>query len=992
MPPFLAQVAQDIVSRFGHEIQDIAIVFNNQRPITYLKKHLADQIGRAFWSPSFFTIQDLLRTTHSRQEINATAQLFVLYEAYCGAVHSRGQTPQSIDSFYPVAEVILSDFSQIDYELVNAADVFQQLRDISLINQQFDYLTDEQKDFLQRFWSTFSEDQYSAMQERFLHLWELLPDLYARFKALLRERNQHTMAGIYRDLAERTAETTDLAGSYRQLLFVGFNALNKCEQTIFQHLQAAGKALFYFDADAHYANDPLQEAGMFIRKNTERYQLANALGAFPDRLRHAKTPVTLVAAPGHAVQAKAVSALLEKPDAPGQSTAVILADESLLVPVLQSLPADEKVNITMGFPITQSTLCSLLDLFLEYHTAEPAGIAKTEAPATAFEVPYALLYAYLTHPLSGATAAARQQLAAHLLETGNPEVIHDESLLRDTVYPPFFDKVPDRQALFDRLIDLLTAVFRREQTENRLRVIEQHLIKNAIQQLNQLQLGLSQAVGDLSIALSARLAKRVLRTVRATIIGDPLDGVQIMGLLESRNLNFDRIYLAGANEGILPAVSASPSFIPYHVRRAYDMPVRENQDALSAYLFYRLWHHCSESHIVYNALVDNSNSGEPSRFIKQLQYETQLAITAVDVGWPKEKNEGTPKAPDLTIPKDEQVWEHLEKYLVDETGESEKTLSASAFTLYLNSPLEFFFRYIAQIKEPPAIREGIEANKLGEVIHEVMEAFYRDWHEQHAMISAQDISQRKGMLPQLCKQALHHVYRIPYPARKPYTSHQRILLRLAETYCGIFLDYDESVAPFEIVEMENSKDYCYDMPIVANGERRLVRLRGIIDRVDRNPAGLVRIVDYKTGRDNPEFRAAFDEANEPVFGFFGKNWSDSNKALIQTLYYTLIYEKVAKTNAVQPNLYAIQHLRATGSLFRFKVPRRGVYNLVDGSLAIAKEQFLEFLQEKLAGLFDREQAFAHNPDATVYDSSPYYPFLARAIDFSTEDDEAPADA
>lgn len=983
MSGFLAQVAQDIVRRFGHEIHDIAIVFNNQRPITYLKKHLADQIGRAFWSPSFFTIQELLRTTHSRQEINTTAQLFTLYEAYCDIVNSKGSIPQPIDSFYPVAEVILSDFSQIDYELVNAKDVFQQLRDISLINQQFDYLTEEQKDFLQRFWSTFSEDQHTAMQQRFLQLWELLPELYIRFKTLLRDRNQHTMAGIYRDLAERSAETTDLGSSYRQLLFVGFNALNKCEQAIFKHLQADGKALFYFDADAHYVGDPLHEAGLFIRRNTDSHQLANALGEFPDRLRHAETPITLLAAPGHAVQAKAVSTLLEQPAVPGASTAIVLADENLLVTVLQSLPANEKVNITMGFPITQSTLYSLLDLYLEHHAADEAADPKSE---TGFTVPYVQLYAYLSHPLSGASASARQALAAVLAKTGSPEVAPDESVMRNTVYPSFFDPISDRHILFDRLIALLTAVFRREQAENKLRVIEQHLIKNAIQQLNQLQLGLAHAVADLSIALTARLAKRVLRTVTAAIIGDPLEGVQIMGLLESRNLNFDRIYMVGANEGVLPAVSASPSFIPYHVRKAYGMPVRENQDALSAYLFYRLLHHCEECTILYNALVDNSNSGEPSRFVKQLQYETQLPITTAGIGWPQEKSENTPKPPELTIPKDEHVWKQLEQYLVGADGTTERTLSASAFTLYLNSPLEFFFRYVARIKEPPAVSEGIEANKLGQVIHLVMENFYRDWHEQRVMIRANDIAQQKHLLPQLCQAALHSVYSMPSPATKPYTSHQRILLELAENYCRIFIEYDESVAPFEILEMENEDDYLYDFPIIANGEKRLVRLRGIIDRVDRSPDGLVRIVDYKTGRDDLEFRAKYDEADNPVYQFFGKNWSDSNKALVQTLYYTLIYEKVAKTSAVQPNLYAIQHLRITGSLFRFKIPYKATYDLMEDSLVNAKAQFLIFLQERLTTLFDTQHDFAHNPDATVYDSSPYYPFLTRAIDFSTEDD------
>src|SRR5690606_12890152 len=315
-------------------------------------------------------------------------------------------------------------------------------------------------------------------------------------------------------------------------------------------------------------------------------------------------------------------------------------------------------------------------------------------------------------------------------------------------------------------------------------------------------------------------------------------------------------------------------------------------DALSAYLFYRLLHHCEECTILFNALVDNSNSGEPSRFVKQIQYETQLPITEIEVTWPRQQNSSSPTPPELNIPKDGTVWKLLEQYLVGSDGKTDRTMSASAFTLFLNSPLEFFFRYVARIKEPPTISEGIEANKLGQVIHDVMEYFYRDWHDRGIMISAEDIAQRKPLLPQLCQAALHRVYHLPTPATKPYTSHQRILLELAQTYCGIFIDYDQTVAPFEILEMENETDYFYDFPIIANGERRLVRLRGIIDRVDRNPAGLVRIVDYKTGRDDPEFRAVMNDEKEPEFEFFRKNWQDSNKALLQTLFYTLIYEQV----------------------------------------------------------------------------------------------------
>lgn len=982
MSSFLSSVAVDIVSRFGSNLGNIAIVFNNQRPITYLKKHLATQIGKTFWSPSFFTIQGLLRTTNTHKEINPTAQFFALYEAYSLLMHERGHSPQSIDTFYPIAEVILSDFAQIDYELVNASDVFAELYDMSLLDQQFDYLTEEQKEFLQKFWSSFSEDQHSEMQRKFLYLWKLLPALYLRFKSLLRERKQHSIAGIYRDLAEQSAGSIDISDKYEQLIFVGFNALTKCEARIFKRWQDAGKALFYFDGDGHYVNDKTQEAGMFIRKNIQQYGLMNALGDFPSVLDSREVRIQAINAPGHTAQAKVVRELLDEDTAPSTDTAIILADEGLLIPLLQSIPSDRKVNITMGFPIAQSHIYSLLNLYLDYQqdqAATPASPVST--------IPFSFAYRFVNHPLSQATENSKKVLQDHMKETESPEFAQASIVAKASVFPEFFTPVATIADLFKGLLTLLTAIFDRDDISNKLREIERQLIQNTVRQLNQLQLGLLGQHDKLPIALAIQLIRKALSKVCAAILGDPLDGIQIMGLLESRNLNFDHVYLIGANEGILPQVSTSPSFIPYNVRKAYDMPLRENQDALSAYLFYRLMHHASAVDILYNGLVDNSNTGEISRFVKQLEYETSLQIAHYNTEFSLQ--EGTAKAASdsIVIPKEGKVWEALSRYLItDENDPLRKTLSASAFTLYLNSPLEFFFKYIAEIKEPPRISEGIEANKLGTVIHKVMEIFYLEFKATGEEISRNMIDNKLKALPDICVQALRAVYHIPEDSQKPYGTHQRIILRLSEEFCRIFLTYDaEKVAPFSIVELENEQDYFYDFPLSVGEEKCYVRLQGIIDRVDRSPEGATRIVDYKTGRDELVFRASYGESGDPVYSFFEKSWgSKSNKALVQTLYYTFIFEQKSGIPGVQPRLYAVKHLRTAGSTFSYFVPRKGTHPLTESDLALAKAQFRTFLQEKLNELFNPDIPFIHNPEATVYESNPYIAFLSKALDFEEE--------
>lgn len=991
MSSFLAQVATDIIQRFGHDLKDIAIVFNNKRPVVYLKKHLADQIQKTFWSPSFFTIQEFLRTANTRKDINATAQFFLLHEVYNELMEERGQPPQAIDSFYPVAEIILSDFAQIDYELVDAHDIFADLHNISLLNQQFDYLTDEQKQFLKNFWASFSEHQYTEMQHRFLYLWKLLPELYKRFKKALKDQSRHTIAGIYRDLAEGQPDSINIAHQYEKILFIGFNALNKCEVSIFQKWQSEGKALFYFDVDEHYYSDPMNEAGLFIRKNIGSYNLQNALGNFPERLKSRQLSIRTIAAPGHMAQAKITGQLLAKGEANGKTTAIVLADESLLLPVLQSIPSEQDVNITMGFPITQSQVFGLLDLYLENQLEQTTNgqddNEKIPKKAGSQTVPYPAFVRFLTHPLSHTNEISKNQFLDQLAETGNPDIPVEDTYVKNSVFPDFFQPAANTTALFKGVIGLLSAIFERHDENNMLRHMERQLLQNAIQSLNQLQLGLEKLT-ELQVPFAIKLIRKTIMKVTATIVGDPLTGIQIMGLLESRNLNFDHIYLLGANEGILPNVSSSPTFIAHSIRRAYDMPVRENQDALSAYLFYRLFHHALQVDILYNGLIDNTNTGEITRFAKQLAYESNLQFIPAAVGWRSENPTKPDRPVTISIPKSGEVWERLQEYLADGNGETRRSLSASAFTTYLNSPLEFFFKYIAGIKEPSAPSEGIEANKLGDVIHAVMQHFYEELSADQSLITRKAIEEKLKTLPEGCKRALHEVYRLPYPSSKPYTSHQRIILRLSEEYCGIFLRHDaREVAPFEIVALENDRDYYYDFPLQISNESRKVRLKGIIDRVDRTAEGVTRIVDYKTGRDDVEFPALFDGQGLPLFRFFESNWEKSNKALIQTLYYTLIYQHVEGAKHVEPNLYAIQKLRSKGSRFQFKVPRKGVHPLAEADLETAKQQFQVFLQEKLEELFNPDVPFEHNPEATIYENSPYYPFFVKEIDFSDPDEE-----
>lgn len=965
MPPFLRQVAADLLSRFGDDVKDVAVVLTNKRPIVFLRKHLADLAGKPLWSPSFFTIQEFLRQSATVPEASPLAQFFILHRLHNTLLREEGRPEETPDEFYPLAETILSDFAQLDYDLVAPEEVYAELRDIALLQQRFPHLSAEQQRFMRQFWESFSVGKQTAIQQKFLQLWGRLPRLYQRFRDELARQQLITTAGIYRDLVEGRAPNLRFIDRYKQVAFVGFNALSQCEVKLFTQWQEAGKALFYFDADSYYLEDDLQEAGLFLRKNIRQYGLQHALGKFPAILGAKTDHIELRAASGKVAQAKVLAKLLaDRPmdrDAP-TSTAIILADESLLIPVLQSLPEGVDFNVTMGYPLMQSTLFGFIDLWL--------GIQQQLAANQGHAVHHLDVQAVITHPLGGIPSREREALQEKIAANEWLEVPVRELRLETASYPAFFLPQTGNEAILQALHTLLEGVLEYRHRTHSLRHIEAVLILAVKKALNLLQEGLAHHPA-LPTAFLCALIRKALQSLSAPIEGEPLKGIQIMGLLESRCLDFDEVYIVGTNEGMLPNIAVAPTFIPDSIRRAHGLPVLENQDALSAYLFYRLLQHPRRITVVYNAVVDDSNSGEVSRFVRQLAFESRFTFVQSSQQQPI-KTISAP--PSLQVSKTGAVWHKLSRYL-DDTDPGGPKLSASALTTYLQSPLLFFLKYVGGIKEPPKMAEEFEMNRLGTVVHQAMQDVYEQLKTDDGIVTADRIRQKIGELPRICLQALSkELYDDAAKLQTP-NSMQRILLKVAEAYAAVFLHYDAThVAPLRIVELENERDYVIAFPIKVQGKPHTVRLYGIIDRVDE-VNGKTRIVDYKTGRDEVKYNG--------LDTLFAPASAKSNKAMIQTLFYTYVYERVTGKRAVEPNLYIARKLRMEGPLFYMS--GRGRYVAEGTELEEIKAQFEDFLRQTLEELFNPDIPFRHNPDAVSYPGDPYREFLSQSQPISDEE-------
>lgn len=956
--PFLKSVAIDIKERFGEDIANIAIVFNNNRPITYLKKHLSEVYGKAIWSPQFFTIQDFLAQSTHKEEASQISQFFYLYQIHNQLLQAEGIAPESLEDFYPIAETLLSDFSQIDYDLVHVDHIYAELYDTTRIDLEFQFLSPEQQSYLKEFWQSFHLSDHTAVQARFVRLWKRLPLLYKAFKEELVKNKQTNFPTIYRNLAEGRADKPDFDKKYSKILFVGFNALNKVETQLFKNWEKEGKALFYFDVDEYYLKDTLQEAGLFIRRNLLQSELPNALNEPQNIIGNREDNIHLYSTTGRISQTKLLHDILvkekkDKQEAATETSAIILADETLLVPLLQSLP-DTKINITAGFPLSQSSIYGILDLWLRVNE-EISHLKKTK-------IPYQLVEIFTNHPLSKVSTEEKKQIHNKIFDNQLFEIDIHQIEIKSSVLPHFFRPLASPSDLIPSLLHLLQQLLISSGHDNHIRQIQANLLIECQKVVNQLTLGLKH-IPQQSIAFQIGLIRRSLSSVKAVIVGDPLEGIQIIGLLESRCLNFDNIYILGANEGILPSTSHTISFLPYNLRKAYGLPIIENQNALSAYLFYRQLQYSQGVHIFYNGLVDESSSGEESRFVKQLEFESKFNFIRHEQQQPIQT---TPKGEELIIQKTGAIWDKMyNSYILQR-----KKLSATALTSYLQSPLQFFLKYIAEIKEPPSVSQEFEMNRLGTIIHNVMELIMTPFLQAETFVPTSVFKEELKTVEIKVHNEIRNQYLIDSPDINSLNSLQRIMHKIASEYVKMYLQYDiDQYEEFRIIELENDEDYLLDFPVTIRGKEETIRLYGIIDRVDQvvTKEGEIktRIVDYKTGGDSVQFKT-LDKVLAP---------NTENKALIQTLFYTYIYEQVSSTHKnLEPHLYVARNMREEGTVF---YGSRGV-NLSEETLVEVKKEFIKFLQSTLEEIFNADIPFRHNPEMIPYESDPYQLFYKDA--------------
>lgn len=859
---------QNVVSRLLKEssadFSNFAIVFPNKRAGLFFKKLLAQQIEKPVWAPAVLSLSELVEKISPYESLDKFSLIYRLYQI----MSKYYQENETFERFFFWGETLIVDFDEADKFLMDAKLLLQDLSHIKDLEGSLAHLNKEQIELLKRYWKNFSK-ALTREQEQTLSIWKILYPTYEEFTASLRKEGKAYPGMMYKWVAENLGKTMDIP--YRKIIFAGFNALSASEEKLITWCcQNKGSEVFW-DADDYYLNDEFQEGGKFLRhiKRSNPVLAGTFQPAYPGKSFENRR-IDVVECSSDVGQAQEAGRLLEsllQQHADPEKTAVILPNEKLLLPILGAIPESANaLNITMGYSLQNSLaygfLLGLIDLQKNISTKN----------GTCFY--YKDVINVLSHPFVFSTKEKpARQIIQNLKEKNVIFPSPDLLLVEDESLRAIFREVKKAPELIGYLQDNLLAAAEVLEDDN----FESEFIFHFYKLLNNLKAFLENTSFEIDLKTFTRLINHSIYRERAPFEGEPLKGLQIMGFMETRNLSFENVILLSANEGVLPPAKQDVSFIPYSIRRVYGLPTIDHSDAIFSYLFYRLIHNARNVTIIYNSNSEKGNTGELSRFVRQLDVESNITIN-----YKTQENDIFPFGENkIAIRKTPEVLQRLGRYLVDNGNDPEKRFSPSAFSTFLDCPLRFYFKYVLDLYEEDEIEEDIRERELGNIFHRAIEIIYRDFdNDGKRSVTQSDIQAIIDKAEQYTDAAFHEHFGVAEGSPYDFRGQTDLARDIVKTLVLRVLEIDLQYAPFDIlgVEANDRKGFKLDLDI---GGKQKVGIKGVIDRIDKKE-GTVRIIDYKTGKDKSNF------ADIP--SLFNPENKNRNKAVFQTFLYGMIFQ------------------------------------------------------------------------------------------------------
>lgn len=887
---FLRQVAEVFLENEGDDLKDFCFVFSNRRSSIFFQKYLGLASSKPILSPNITTINSLFLELSGLSLGDKTALLYTLYKIYLKHVP---QVTESFDDFLFWGDMLLNDFDDIDKYLVDAEKLFTNVSDLKELDMGYDFFSENQRIAVREFWGNFIPYKDGEKEQSFLKIWSNLFSIYSEFREFQYAEKKCYEGMIYRHVAismDGNAEILENVIKYKKVVFVGLNAMNKCEKKLLDSLALIGKADYYWDYFGDIIKDPYNKSSFFMDVNVKKYKSHYKLlpdGGAPTE----KQEIEVIGIPSMVGQTKYISKILkeivkdtEDIDNTCFNTAVVLPDENLLHPVLNSIPLEiEKVNVTMGYTLSNSNIATFMSLVADLQK-------KIRLSGSKISFYYSTVLGILDHPfirnlaLVDATRIRRDIVARNMIFV-SPEFLRGENVL-ELIFNPLSSLSLDRTERIHLLAEYQITILK--DLQKSLDPIDREFAYHyytAINRLRNLNL-------PIEVNTYFKLLQQTVSSISIPFKGEPLSGLQIMGTLETRALDFENLIILSVNEGVFPSRSVSSSFIPYNIRKGFDLPNYEFQDSISAYHFYRSLYRAKKIYLIYDTRTDGMSSGEVSRYVKQLKYHHNVEMRERVLTY----NISSSEKKDIEVIKTPEMLSVLSK----------KNFSASSINTYFKCQLWFYYQMVEGIKESNAVHEDVDSGLFGTLFHEVMEDIYRPFQgKQVSKLDLEKIISDTNAISSHILSAFKSKMGVDEILGK-----NKIKEALIYRYVDKILKYDLSISPFSLLGTEQR----FKVPISIMDGGITLSLFGIIDRMDV-VEGVTRVIDYKTGSvsiDYKEISELFDESLDSM---------GRASTAFQLLFYLLVLSKVGKISNpsnVELDIYSLK------DIFKGIIPKMGV--------------------------------------------------------------------
>ena len=941
MKQFLSSVADAFFEK--ENLEDYLFVLPNRRSCSFLKNFFAKKTDSSFILPRVKPISDFIAEQADLIEIDKVELLFALYNVYRDI---KGLEKSEIDKFLYWGDIILNDFSDIDMYMADAEGLYKNLKNLKEINA--DYLTEEQSKVIQQYWGEFraaatGEHLWKDNSKNYGSLWSILFELYTSFKESLINKRLGYSGLVYRTAAERITEKGVDDFDFKNIVFVGFSTLSTSELSIFRHFKKIGIGDYYWDFNSPVFKDKNNAAVKFVATYKNEFKSKEDIAE--EKITDMPN-ITVVSVPSGSGQAKILPKILEEiygnddieVTEKEPETAIVLPEEKYLNSVLHSIPKRYRtLNVTMGFPLSQSVISSffgMLNTMLSRRRNIDGKVCFY----------YEDVNSMLSHQFVVVNWTKVEELKKVIVDKHYFFVPKHEIVSRFQNLTGVFDS--DLLVAEGKGIEYIEGVFNvLEQIMFKVTNKQEHYFFNQYRITFERVKNIAQKYGvnELNGKSYLYLICRLLSGSLVAFQGEPLEGIQIMGILETRLLDFKNMIILSMNEKVFPSKSYTKSFIPAGIRTAFGLATRKNQDSMYAYYFYRMISRAENVFLLYDSRVQGISNGEESRFISQLEKLYMKGTSKIKRQiW--SYNISSKAKPRVIVEKTPEIMEKLNKY--KEGGKMH--LSASSLSNYLKCSLMFYLGTVENIKEEDDIDDFIDSATFGSVVHKALENIYEtvkgkavttDFFD--SLFANGEKNLDKQIFRAINVEYVHDRKEENELDPKEITADIEIIFNTVKFYLRPLLEYDRELKNFTYIDSEHRDEVVLRIPNALP-----FNFKFIIDRLDRVD-GKLRIVDYKTGSDSNEFSD------------IEKLFNGDFKAIFQLMLYSYAYsEKENLIEDIEPNIYKLRTIHSNpensfGIYEKVGIGKREKFC----SYLSKKDMFLEKLSEVINEIFDPNVPF-----------------------------------